>query len=323
MSNKIDLSFEDCGHIFDNYFLGFIKAITPITEGYNNANFKVTTNLGDFLLKIYLENKLPDIEYEIKLLAKLKKEGFPCAYPIASTLGDYITWSEFGDVVVYTFLHGKKPEINPQSVKLAARNLGRLNSIKATADIEKENSIGWRWCLSFADYLAKTTNDYLLFTQYFVNQTAFFADVMSKSLPKGIIHGDIFTDNTILLEDGELAFIDFEAAATDVFLIDIGVAINGFCFQNDKLDFDLLKIFLREYNQVRPLSKEEVDLLSYYIIWGIHTIIGWHIKILIERKERNDRQIKRVEYLINRVEALVENQSQIDQEVSLALNLSK
>jgi Ser/Thr protein kinase RdoA (MazF antagonist) len=67
---------------------------------------------------------------------------------------------------------------------------------------------------------------------------------LDEPLPRGLIHSDFFTDNT-LFRDGEVvAILDFEDACEDVFLFDVTMAIHGFCFPAEDWRPDLAQVFL-------------------------------------------------------------------------------
>ena len=76
----------------------------------------------------------------------------------------------------------------------------------------------------------------------------------------------------------------------------------GFCFINNELDADLLKIFVQSYHLVRPLSQMEMELLPFYIQWTAHGMVSWHLQHLLEREY--DRQLDRTNELISRVKKI-------------------
>ena len=81
------------------------------------------------------------------------------------------------------------------------------------------------------------------------------------------------------------------------------MAINGFCFAENDINEILLTTFLKEYDKIRPLTEKEWKLLPYYIQWGAHGMISWHLRHYLMFKE-NPKQLKRVTELMNRVKRL-------------------
>ncbi|MEC9348812.1 MAG: hypothetical protein VX387_03745, partial [Planctomycetota bacterium] len=98
------------------------------------------------------------------------------------------------------------------------------------------------------------------------------------------------------------AIIDFEECCIDSFLFDVGTAINGFCFIDNRLEPDLLGRFLADYNSVRAFDKTERSLLPASIHWGAHGQVCWHLDLLSGRDYARSRN--RVHELLDRLEAL-------------------
>ena len=121
-------------------------------------------------------------------------------------------------------------------------------------------------------------------------------------LPRGLIHADLFPENTIFKAGQLAAVIDFEECCIDSFLFDVGTAINGFCFAGNRLEPELLDRFLREYDGIRRFNETERRLLPASIHWGAHGQICWHLDLLSGRNY--PRSLERVHELLNRLESL-------------------
>ena len=123
-----------------------------------------------------------------------------------------------------------------------------------------------------------------------------------EQLPRGLVHADLFPENTIFQGGKLAAVIDFEECCIDSFLFDIGTAINGFCFVENQLEGELLACFLREYDSIRGLEENEKRLLPAAIRWGAHGQICWHLDLLSARNY--PRSLARTGELLTRLEAL-------------------
>lgn len=51
--------------------------------------------------------------------------------------------------------------------------------------------------------------------------------ILHSDLPKGIVHGDVFSDNALFLNGRLVAIIDWEEVCEDSLLIDVGMTICG------------------------------------------------------------------------------------------------
>ncbi len=82
------------------------------------------------------------------------------------------------------------------------------------------------------------------------------------TLPRGVIHADLFPDNVFFLNDKLSGVIDFYFACNDLLAYDLAICLNAWCFEPDR-DFNVTKAraLLNGYNSVRQLQPEEVEAL--------------------------------------------------------------
>lgn len=82
------------------------------------------------------------------------------------------------------------------------------------------------------------------------------------SLPKGVIHADLFPDNVLFLGDKLSGLIDFYFACNDMLAFDIAICLNAWCFEPDH-SFNVTKAraFLNAYTRERKLTAAEQDAL--------------------------------------------------------------
>jgi homoserine kinase type II len=80
-------------------------------------------------------------------------------------------------------------------------------------------------------------------------------------LPQAIIHGDLFRDNTLFLDNRLTAIIDFFSAGQGFLMFDLAVVANDWCVEADgRLDPERLKTLLHSYSEARPPTAEEWTL---------------------------------------------------------------
>jgi len=295
-------SAKDISNVLSTYNIGTLLEFNLMKSGYANRNYRIITDAGTYLLRVCKEKKEEEILHEMKILGSLREIDFPAAYPLARDDGGFITRNELGFIVIYDFIEGNEPELNRRSVASVARAAAQLNIYPKWEGLRKENALSIELCRSVIDSFGKTKYDYPDLFDYFIEETEMLAKPLSEKLPKGLIHGDIFPDNTIYGGNDLLAIVDFEEVCTDSLLIDVGVTINGFCFRDNRLVPELLDVFLSEYGSVRPLSAKESELLPYYIRWGAHAMIGWHLKHLVRKTD--PRKEERARFFMERIKRL-------------------
>jgi homoserine kinase type II len=80
----------------------------------------------------------------------------------------------------------------------------------------------------------------------------------AAELPLGLIHGDLFLDNVLFLDDGSLsALIDFEQASWGRLAYDVAVTLLAFAYGRDDFRADVTRALLDAYAGVRPFTDAE------------------------------------------------------------------
>jgi homoserine kinase type II len=81
-------------------------------------------------------------------------------------------------------------------------------------------------------------------------------------LSRGVVHGDLFRDQVLWRDDGEIAaLLDFESACDGTFAFDLMVTVLSWCVGDD-LDAGLARAMADGYQRVRTLSEAERDGLA-------------------------------------------------------------
>ena len=87
-----------------------------------------------------------------------------------------------------------------------------------------------------------------------------------KTLPKNIIHGDLFIDNIFFHKGKFLGFIDFYFSSNDFEAYELATCINALCFNKRKKKFYYDKgktlQLIKGYETIRKLQKKEKDCLN-------------------------------------------------------------
>jgi len=298
---------DEIERICSRYGIDEINSVTPLSDGYANINYKIVSHGGSFFYRVCTQhNDMEAILYEIAVLKELKKMGFPAAFMIQTIDGTFMSESSLGPVLIYEFKQGTKPVLNPETAGRIARAAARLNSFEPWKNYPRKNSIHMDYCHELILEFKTALFQFPEIFRYFEDQTHYLEEPLSQELPKGLIHGDIFPDNTLFQGNRLVAVIDFEEACVDHLLMEIGMCINGFCFIDNTLCVPLMETFLTEYNKIRTITEKEWELLFYYIQWGAHGMLSWHLRHHLIYRE-NPRQLARVLELMERVKELRKN----------------
>jgi len=291
------------GQAIQQYNKGKLLSFKQIDHGFANKNYNIVTTKGIYLLRFPQKHSIENQQKECLLMQVLKKYDFPTAYPIADKNGRCVSGTDKFTCILYEFIEGKIPKINTNVVTNIALSLSYLHQIPTCFIPQKSNTIQSNSIEELISDFSSARNQlpdiFRRFSKNYLRLNRF----LHIPLPSGLIHGDIFPDNTIFSGNQLKAIIDFEEFCIDYFLFDIGMAINGFCFRNNQLDNVLLDTFIKTYQTTRKLTKTELELLPAYIQWAALGMASWHLKNQLINTQ-NPRQERRVLELLKHVESV-------------------
>jgi len=286
------------------YPLGHLKSFEALMQGFANENYRIVTEKGTFLFRIHRVQAMNDITNEHLILRMLKSVDFPAAYPVPDKTGETLLIVDGLPVSLYDFVTGKTPELNLEVVAEVASTLALLHTVDTAALPQKQNTIRPEEVSRLVERFPVAPNPLPDIFHLFTRLWRQLEPYLHHKLPTGLIHGDVFPDNTIFEGNKLKAIIDFEQFCIDQLLFDVAMCINGFCFTNNRLNPLLLESFLSAYNQKRSMENIEKELLQPYICWTALGMVSWHLRYHLMFKP-DDRQEKRVWELLERVEHLL------------------
>lgn len=296
-------------NILQDYELGKFKTISELDAGYANRSFKLETETGTYLLRWVLEKGRKDLQMELDLLEHLRGFDFKTSYPVSKGDGSFMTELAPGYAVIYDFIRGEHPALSSEAASQVGTCVGQLNSITPPANFSRSNTINIEACRELSERLPDAPVELPDIYDYFKRVSKLFADRLSDDLPQGLIHADVFPDNTLFHEEELQAVIDFEEVCTDTLLFDLAMSINGFCFPRNRISQDYLGTLVHAYDQKRMLAEREWKALPRYIAWTAHGMLGWHLSRL--SLKHSQRQEFRVRELMERVLNLLDREEEL------------
>lgn len=236
---------------------GELIAFEGISAGIENTNYFVDTSCGRYVLTLFEQHSIETLGYFLKLMAWLSEAGVPTAHPLAGKDGHYLRLLCGKPASLVQRLRGKSVEVataehcSVMGQALAQFHLGGRGFAQQRAN---DRDLDWMQAIrlklvSLADKDTLAFIDAELSAQQAVNVA---------SLPKGVIHADLFLDNALF--DGELltGIIDLYYACDGAWLYDVAVTMNDWCRQADHgLDAERLVAFLSGYARVRAWTDAE------------------------------------------------------------------
>jgi len=155
-----------------------------------------------------------------------------------------------------TCLKGKEltnPEVNHCAA--VGKSLAELHVKSANFEAQHQNTRNLNWIKKTAESLfdALPQDESQL-----LKEEILYQEKQNYKLPISTIHGDLFRDNVLFLNDEVTGFIDFYYACTDYLILDVAIAVNDWCVNDDgSFDKARLNAFLNAYKKIRSFNDNE------------------------------------------------------------------
>lgn len=278
MARYTTLSSTELDGIVSQYPIGTALKLEEIPGGFGNSNFKLTTTKGEFLLKICDEKDLAELNMQIALLQHLHQHAYPTVYPISTKDQRPLTQETFGNVMLYPFLKGEQPQSSPDTLAKLGEALAKLHCIPPIAGLPRF-AMGISQMIPFFEEVKGTQFATHPFVESLKSQLESMKPQLGAPLPMGLLHGDLFLDNTLFEGSQMVAILDFEEGCHDTLLIDVSMTLIGCCYTPaDRLNLEAAQRFLDAYNTLRPLTENEWQCLDCFVQYAALSIAFWRFR---------------------------------------------
>ena len=289
MARYTTLSPIELADIVAQYPIGRPLKLVEIPGGFGNSNFKLITTDGEFLLKICDEKDSGELNMQISLLQHLYQHAYPTVYPIPTKDQKRLTHEAFGSVMLYPFLQGKQPQSSPKILAQLGEALAKLHRIPPIEGLPRF-AMGISQMIPFFKEVQGTQFATHPFVESLKSQLESIEPQLDAPFPTGLLHGDLFLDNTLFKGDEMVAILDFEEGCHDTLLIDVGMTIIGCCYTSQhQLNLKAAKRFLETYNVYRPLTESEWQHLDCFVHYAALSIAFWRFRQFNIRRPNPDR----------------------------------
>ena len=278
MARYTTISPIELTRIVAQYPIGTSLGLEEIPGGFGNSNFKLTTTTGEFLLKICDEKSLTELNMQTALLQHLHQHAYPTVYPILTQNQKPLVHETFGSVMLYPFLRGTQPQPSPNILAQLGEALAELHRISPITGLP-HFAMGISQMRPFFQEVKDTQFATHPFVESLKSELESLKPKLNAPLPRGLLHGDLFLDNTLFDGEEMVAILDFEEGCYDILLIDIGMTIIGSCYTSQhELHFEAARRFLDAYNAVRPMKESEWQHLDCFVHYAALSIAFWRFR---------------------------------------------
>ena len=270
MAVYTELNEEQIINFLKLYNIGKLISFHGITEGIENSNFYLETSRGKYIITIF-EKRInqKEIPFFINIMKYLGNKSFLCPNPIIDINKKYLQSLQNKPAIIVSFLNGtSKTQITNNNCLNVGSNMASMH-IKSNGFLDKrQNSLS----ILGLSQLIKSCNQSISnstlngiepnILEEIQDSLNFCTKYWPKTLPQGFIHADMFPDNVFFNDNKISGVIDFYFSCIDIFVYDLAIAINAWCFDNE-LTFNNKKFesLIKGYSSIRNLSEEELFYL--------------------------------------------------------------
>ncbi len=238
-----------------------LESIEPLPAlGTVNSNFRLRASGRTWFLRLNEGKRDEDVAGEVALVDRLRAHGLPTPEIVRTRDGRAIVAAAGRPATLFPWIDAREAQPNatePATVALAGAALGQLHRAGwgMRADELPRNHYSLEALEtrleSFADDLRVA--DIVPALRYELDRAR-----RRRAAPSGLIHQDLFPDNVLVDDTGALvAVLDFEQATYGMYVYDLAVAINAWCWTGSRIHKPAADSLLVAYEAVRPLDQSE------------------------------------------------------------------
>jgi homoserine kinase type II len=257
------LSKKDITKLVDEFALGDLVSFTGTRTGSVNTHYLIETKRAKFFAKIDEIKSELEVKQELDLLLHLRKQNFPCPQPLKTKSGRYHLEFQGKCVTVTRYVDGSElPVENLNTTHLSALGhaLANLHLIGRSYKKGIDNRFGFNRIVAIYREVRRQMPSHLKnIVRVLDDEFSYLENYLDNNLPKGIIHGDLFTDNVKFKGNRLTGVMDFEAACRGKLIYDLATAVNALCFTDERYRIERFEALISGYESLRPLSLPEWD----------------------------------------------------------------
>ncbi len=302
MARYLELNQGDIKDVSAKYGIK-IDSFKPIRGGASNTNYLLNSDLGQCVLTVF-DNKTQSEASSIARVMKLLYENQVPVPKLSTTMdGENFALIKDKPTILREFIQGDVHDmLNEHMIHQVGRAMAKMHLIPPPKFLPMGYAYDWG---KFSDVINGNIDpDY---ERWLEKQGQKIQGNLPFSLPIGMIHADLFPEN-IVFRDGKLsALIDLEDVAHYPLCFDIGMCILGTCREDDSIDFQKVRVLLDAYQEIRPLTEDEIRSLQFYLEYAATALSYWrfwkyHIRYQLPDRAHLHREMMQLSQLISTID---------------------
>lgn len=266
---------------------GFDSVKIKVLNGYDNKNYRITTEKGRFIFKTYSDHTgmLELVAAENQMLLHLNAKGFTAIpEPLAFSNGEYFKIIHLEEGVqlcrLLSFVDGifmTDLPLNEDIVRSLGTFTASLTMALSDFDHVALRARKWEWDLQHVhlnkSYLTaiKSVQQRSL-VSYFFQQYEHHVVPKLKDLRKACIHNDLNECNVLLHHNKIMGAIDFGDCTHSHLINEVAIAAT-YLFYRSEEPLQWAAPFLKSFHEQFPLEEQEIDVLYHLIAMRLCTSV--------------------------------------------------
>lgn len=260
-----ELSKKEIINIISNYHLGKLKTHKRIFTA-SNLIYIIRTNRGKYILKLCLNSDKGSIEFQSRLMVFLKESGVVVPKTIETNKGEVLLEWKKNRIIIQEFKSGNAVQYANKKLaidmgkkfgdldKVLSNFVGQLKDIE-DKEIKQFKTIKWDTKNLF-EINVKEESEKVVKEIMKLNK---------RKLKRSLIHGDLGEGNFLVKNNKITTILDLESAHKNYLVWELSVPISQNFITLNNVKKDLIRIFLKIYQEHIKLNKEEKKALYFFV----------------------------------------------------------
>ncbi|MEP6784273.1 MAG: homoserine kinase [Sphingomonadales bacterium] len=235
------VSAEALAVLLARYDVGDLVSTKGIAEGVENTNYLVDTTRSRFILTLYEKRVDPtDLPFFLGMLDHLADRGVPVPRAVRDKGGVQLQSVAGRTACLIEFLPGVSVSTpTPAQAHSTGAAMGKMHAALADFGGTRDNSLGLAGWHALAERCGNDLDQIKpgLGTRV-ADELAYLDARWPDTLPRAVIHADLFPDNVLMRGDDVGGLIDFYFACTEVRAWDVAVAHSAWSFDATGAHYD-------------------------------------------------------------------------------------
>lgn len=312
MAKYTKLNQQDIQSLAENYELK-INDFFMLDGGNGNSSYVLKTKHHKYVLTVCDDKELEEVFNLGQLLLFLEEKNVPTNRLISTRKSEIMTTFSTSDIVkpvlLKDYIEGHVVEQMDEAMLFqVGRQVALLNQIPPPDYLPTNHPYGRQ---HFSKVVGLNIDpDY---ESWLIEEFEYLDHNIADSLPRGLIHGDLFYDNLLFDSLSDMptklkAIIDFEEACNYYLIFELGMGILGTCLNDIKIDLNKARSLVDGYQKVRQLTHIEKEKLQVFVRYAAVATSYWrfnkyNIKEPNENKEDHHWQMVQISNEVAKIPA--------------------